>query len=208
MKLNNRHIGENHKPLVIAEIGINHQGSFKLAKRLIDKAKLAGCECVKFQSHNVYDEMIKTNVKPGNSNRTIWNIIKDASLSFNDEIKLKKYTEKKGMIYLSTPFSREAANRLNDMNVCGFKIGSGECNNYPLIEHISRMGKPIILSTGMNNIKSIRPAVKIMKDNKVQFALLQCTSIYPTPYNKVNIKGMFELKKNLKIVQSVYQIIH
>ena len=196
MKLSNRPIGEKFKSLIIAQIGINHQGSVKLAKKLIDKAKTAGCECVKFQSHNVKDEMIKTSVKPGNSNRTIWNIVKDASLSFDDEIKLKNYTEKKGMIYLSTPFSREAANRLNDMDVCGFKIGSGECNNYPLIEHISRMGKPIILSTGMNNIKTIKPAVKIMRDNKVKFALLQCTSMYPTPFDKVNINGMFELKKN------------
>ena len=198
MKIGNRLISDKAKPLIIAEIGINHQGSFQLAKKLISKAKNSGCECVKFQSHNVYEEMVKTNIKPGNSNQTIWNIIKKNEISFEQEKKLKKYAEKLGLIFLSTPFSREAADRLNSIGVKAFKIGSGECNNYPLIEHICKKNKPIILSTGMNNIKTVSKAVKIIRKYNIQYCLLQCSSIYPTPHNRVRIKSMKHLKTRFK----------
>jgi len=100
------------------------------------------------------------------------------------------------MIYLSTPFSRAAADRLEKMGVQAYKIGSGECNNYPLIEHIASFGKPIILSTGMNDVKSISLAVEILENNKINYALLHCTSLYPTPYEKVRLNAMVELKSN------------
>ena len=110
------------------------------------------------------------------------------------EYNLKTYVESKGIIYLCTPFSRAAAERLNRMNVSAYKIGSGECNNYPLISHIANYGKPIILSTGMNNINSISVGVEILRHAKVQFALLHCTSMYPTPYNKVRLGALRELQ--------------
>jgi N-acetylneuraminate synthase len=97
------------------------------------------------------------------------------------------------MIFLSTPFSRAAADRLERMGVLGYKIGSGECNNYPLIQHISSFGKPIILSTGMNDLTSIEPAVSILRQAGVDFALLHCTSMYPTPYDKVRLGALAEL---------------
>src|SRR5690606_5910844 len=100
---------------------------------------------------------------------------------------IKRYVEHKGMIFLSTPFSRASANHLECLDVDAYKIGSGECNNYPLIEHIASFGKPIILSTGMNNIETIKPAVEIMEKANVEYALLHCTSMYPTPYDKVNL---------------------
>jgi sialic acid synthase SpsE len=102
--------------------------------------------------------------------------------------------ESKGMIFLSTPFSRAAADRLHQMDVPAYKIGSGECNNYPLIEHIARFGKPIILSTGMNDVASVRPAVEIFRRYKVPFALLHCTSMYPTPYDKVRLGAISQLQ--------------
>lgn len=188
-----RKIGPAHPPLVIAEIGINHEGSLEKAIRMVDEAAAAGCECAKFQCHVIEDEMIPNEVIPGNAKESIWDIMKRCALSAEEEGKLKDYVEAKGMIYLSTPFSRAAAVRLEAMGVPAYKIGSGECNNYPLIEHIAAYGKPIILSTGMNNIDSVKKAVQIMERYNIPYALLHCTSIYPTPYSKVRLGAIGEL---------------
>lgn len=192
--INKRKIGTNYKPFVIAEIGINHNGEFKKAIQMVDDAARAGCECVKFQSHILEDEMIPNDVIPGNTSETIWSIIMRCQLTEDEEKKLKGYTEKKGMIFLSTPFSRRAADRLRKMGVSAFKIGSGECNNYPLIEHIAKFGKPVILSTGMNNLDSITSAVRILQKYKIRYALLHCTSLYPTPYNLVRLGALNDLR--------------
>ena len=196
IKISGRIVGKNYPPLIIPEVGINHEGSFLKAKTMIEDAYKCGAECIKFQCHIIEDEMIKNDVIPANAKESIWNIMKRCSLTEEEEIKLKEYTEKLGMIYLSTPFSREAANRLERMGVCAYKIGSGECNNLPLIKHIASFGKPIILSTGMNNIKSICKSVSILKKAKVDFALLHTTSMYPTPYDKVRLGALDDLKSN------------
>jgi len=164
------------------------------ALRMVDDAKLAGCECVKFQSHVIEDEMIPNDVVPGNATESIWDIMKRCALNEDEERELKVYVESKGMIFLSTPFSRAAAERLHAMDVSAYKIGSGECNNYPLIEHIAAYGKPVILSTGMNDVASITPAVRIFRKHKVPYALLHCTSMYPTPYDKVRLGALGELR--------------
>jgi N-acetylneuraminate synthase len=101
-----------------------------------------------------------------------------------------KYVTQRGSIFISTPFSRAAANRLGKFDVPAFKIGSGECNNYPLVKHIASFGKPIILSTGMNTIESIRPSVEIFRKARVPFALLHCTNIYPTPPELVRLGAL------------------
>ena len=124
---------------------------------------------------------------------TIWDIMVRCALSEEEEIRIKDYVESLGMIYLCTPFSRAAAERLKKMGVSGYKIGSGECNNYPLIKHIAADGKPIILSTGMNDLESIAPAVEILRQAGVPFALTHCTSMYPTPYEKVRLGGLADL---------------
>ena len=188
-----RKIGSMHPPLVIAEIGINHEGDYNKAIQMIDDAAEVGCECVKFQTHVIEDEMIPNNVIPGNASESIWEIMKRCALTEKEEEKLKKYVESKKMIFMSTPFSRAAAVRLQEMGVHAYKIGSGECNNYPLVEHIASYGKPIILSTGMNDIQSIEKSVAILKKYRVQYALMHCTSIYPTPYNKVRLGALKEL---------------
>ena len=191
-----RMVGEEYPPLVITEIGINHEGNFEKAKKMISDAHESNAECVKFQTHIIEDEMIENNVVPENANESIWEIMKRCSLSENDEIELKEYTEKLGMIYLSTPFSRSAADRLEKMNVCAFKIGSGECNNFPLIEHIAKYKKPIILSTGMNSISSITKSVDILRKYRIPYALLHVTSLYPTPYEKVRLGAISQLKSS------------
>ena len=193
-----RRIGRAHKPLVIAEIGINHEGSLMVAKQMVDAAQRAGAEMVKHQTHIVADEMsgAAKNVIPGNANVSIYDIMDRCSLDEADEKALKAYVEEKGMIFISTPFSRAAANRLEAMDVQGYKIGSGECNNYPLLEHIARFGKPVILSTGMNTIESVRKAVEIFDELKVPLALLHTTNLYPTPTHLVRLGALKELHES------------
>lgn len=196
IKIENRKIGKDFKPLVIAEIGINHEGSLSKAKKMIKDAFDNGVECVKFQYHILEEEMIKNDIIPENANESIWDIISRCSLTEQEEIEIKKFVDELGMIYLSTPFSRKSADKLEEMNVTAFKIGSGECNNYPLIKHIASFGKPIILSTGMNNIESITKSVEIFESNDIPYALLHTTSMYPTPYEKVRLGALAVLQNS------------
>ena len=190
-----RKIGINYPPLLIAEIGINHEGSLKVAKEMVDAAKRAGVEVVKHQTHIVEDEMCGAakEVIPGNASVSIYEIMERCSLNESDELELKNYVESKGMIFISTPFSRAAADRLEKFGVQAYKIGSGECNNYPLLEHIASFGKPVILSTGMNTIESVAKAVAIFDKHNVPVALLHTTNLYPTPINLVRFGAMTQL---------------
>lgn len=190
-------IGKEYDPVVIVEIGINHGGRLKTAFEMVDAAYNSGARIIKHQTHVVEDEMSKEakNVIPGNADISIYEIMSQCSLSEEDEIKLKEYVESKGMIFFSTPFSRAAADRLERMNVPAYKIGSGEMNNYPLLEHIASFGKPMIVSTGMNNIESVRKAVEILEKYGVQYALLHTTNIYPTPPELVRLGAMQELQR-------------
>lgn len=197
-KIGPRTVGDRHPPLVIAEIGINHEGSLATAIEMVDAAWRAGAEVIKHQTHVVADEMSShaRKVVPGNAAESIYDIMSRCALSEQDEIKLKEHVEKRGMLFLSTPFSRAAAMRLRNMNVEAFKIGSGECNNYPLLDLVASFGRPIILSTGMNSLSSISTAVEILRARRVPFALLHCTNVYPTPPELVRLKAMVELKKS------------
>ena len=197
IEIQGRKIGIDYPPFVIAEIGINHEGSLKVAKEMVDAAYRAGAECVKHQTHIVEDEMsgAAKKVIPGNADVSIYEIMKRCSLNEEDEIALKNYVESKGMIFISTPFSRAASERLERMNVAAYKIGSGECNNYPLLEHIAAFGKPVIMSTGMNTIESVAKAVEIFEKAKVPLALLHTTNLYPTPVHLVRFGAMQELSE-------------
>ena len=197
IKIGNRKIGEKFKPFIICELGINHDGSLKLAKKMVDLAIKSGADAIKNQSHILDKEMIPEakKIKPTNAKSSIYDVIKKNLMTFENEKKLKKYVEKKKRIYLSTPFSLEAARQLNNIKVKAFKIGSGECNNTPLIKEITKFKKPIILSTGMNDIKSIKKSVNILKKSKVQFALLHCISEYPADTKRLNLDFINVLKK-------------
>tara|TARA_R110002049_G_scaffold2372_6_gene17475 strand:+ start:2230 stop:3273 length:1044 start_codon:yes stop_codon:yes gene_type:complete len=197
IEIQNRKIGLDYPPLVIAEIGINHEGSIQIAKEMVDAAARAGAEVVKHQTHIVEDEMsaVAKKVIPGNANISIYDIMERCALNEEDEVELKAYVESKGMIFLSTPFSRVAANRLQKMEVPAYKIGSGECNNYPLLEHIAKFKKPVILSTGMNTIESVKKAVAIFKKHEVPIALLHTTNLYPTPPHLVRFGAMQQLQE-------------
>ncbi|XXF40648.1 N-acetylneuraminate synthase family protein [Sulfurimonas sp. NW7] len=163
---------------------------------MVDAAHKAGAEVIKHQTHVVDDEMSREAKKviPGNADISIYDIMKKAALNEKDETALKNYVESLGMLFISTPFSRAAADRLERMNVCAYKIGSGECNNYPLIEHIASFGKPMIISTGMNDIKSIKKTVAIVEKHNIDYALLHTTNLYPTPPELVRLGAMQELQ--------------
>ena len=129
-------------------------------------------------------------VIPGNSDKSIYQIMEECALSEDDEIVLKEYVEQKGCIFISTPFSRAAADRLERMGVEAYKIGSGECNNLPLLDHVSDFGKPMIISTGMNSLESVHQTVSFLKKKNAEFALLHTTNLYPTPNNLVRLGAM------------------
>lgn len=202
MKIGNRIIGTKQKPFIIAEIGVNHNGDYKIAESMVYSAYLAGAECVKFQYHIPDKEMTDDAKKtiPGNSDRSIYDIIKDTTLTFKELKSLKEYVESLGMIFLCSPFSKEAVDKLEEMDVVAYKIGSGECNNTPLVEHIASMGKPVILSTGMNDLSSIHHTVKILKEYGIDYAILHCTSLYPTPYKDVRLKFIKRLQKEFPVI--------
>ncbi len=195
IEISGRKIGPDYPPLVIAEIGINHEGSLQTAKEMVDAAQRAGAEMVKHQTHIVADEMsgAAKKVIPGNADVSIYDIMERCSLNETDELELKNYVESKGMIFISTPFSRAAAERLKKFDIPAYKIGSGECNNYPLLEHICSFGKPVILSTGMNTIESVRKALAIFDKHRIPVALLHTTNLYPTPIHLVRYGAMTEL---------------
>lgn len=190
-----RKIGIEYPPFVICEIGINHEGNLEVAKSMVDAAYAAGAECIKHQTHIVEDEMSgeAKKVIPGNTNVSIYDVMSRCALNEEDELALKMYTEEKGMIFLSTPFSRAAVDRLEKFNVQGYKIGSGECNNYPLIDYVARLNKPMIISTGMNDINSVSKTVAILNKHNTPFALLHTTNLYPTPVHLVRLGAMMEL---------------
>ncbi len=190
-------IGPKYSPVVIAEIGINHNGSLKIAKELVDSAKRAGVKILKHQTHIAEHEMSKEAKKivPVHTKENIFDIIKNCSLSEEEEYELMIYVKKKGMIFISTPFSKEAADRLRNWNVPAYKIGSGECNNYPLLDHIASFGKPIIISTGMNTIKQIKKSIGIIKNHSVPYAILHTTNLYPTPNHLVRLGAINDLIK-------------
>lgn len=198
IEIGDRKIGADFPPLVIAEIGINHEGSLIVAKQMVDAAHRAGVEVIKHQTHIVEDEMSQAAKKviPGNASESIYDIMQRCALNEDDEQALKTYIESKGITFISTPFSRAAANRLQAMDVEAFKIGSGECNNYPLLKHIASFKKPVILSTGMNTIASVQKAVAIFKEAQVPIAVLHTTNLYPTPPHLVRLGAMQELHES------------
>lgn len=194
--IGSRLIGPDSRPLVIAEVGINHEGSVEKALQMVDAAADAGAELIKFQCHITDKEMIPTDMTPGKiSSEKLWDIIKRCELTESEEREVQRHCVRRNLIYLSTPFSREAADRLHAMGVPAFKIGSGECNNYPLLDHVARLRKPMIVSTGMNDLQSVTKTVETIRRHGTPLALLHCTSMYPTPYEKVRLGGIQDLAR-------------
>ena len=197
-KIGNVTVGDNYPPVIIVELGINHNGNLDMAIEMVDKAIDAGATIIKHQTHIVEDEMSYEAKKiiPANSNKTIFDIIKKCALIEKDEKKLMNHIKSRKKIFISTPFSRAAADRLGKFKVPAFKIGSGECNNHFLVDYICKFKKPIIMSTGMNSIQSVNNSVKIIRKHRLPYALMHCTNIYPTPNHLVRLDCLSEIKKS------------
>lgn len=199
MKIANKLIGKQYPCFIIAEAGINHDGDIEKAKMLIDKAVDSGADAVKFQTHIPEKEMLKNAFTADYVGDSLFDLLKRVELSKQDHIDLKSYAEEKGILFLSTPFSREAADLLEEISISAYKVGSGEMTNLPLIEHIARKGKPMIISTGMSTFEEIKETVDFVKKINNDIAVLHCTSSYPSKYEDVNLKVIERLKGELKI---------
>ena len=185
-------------PKIIAEIGINHNGSLSEAKRIAEAAINSGAHIIKTQFHLPEEEMsleAKSTI-PSHCSTSIFSIIEDASLSPDDEFCLKEFIESSGCAYLSTPFSVKAADILGgQFHVNAFKIGSGECNNYHILKACASYGVPLIVSTGMTTLDSCKSTYDYLRELSVQdILMLHTTNIYPTPHNLVRLGGIAELQ--------------
>lgn len=188
--------GKSLAPVVITEIGINHGGSLDVAKQLAAASVSVGGKLIKHQTHIPDAEMSieAEQVKPGNSDSSIYEVISSNSLSLEEERKFREYVMQIGATYFSTPFSFQAVDFLSQLGVELFKIGSGECNNFPLVEYVASQGRPVILSTGMNDIPAIRKSVEIIRKYHVPFVLMHTTNLYPTPHQLLRLGGIQELE--------------
>ena len=193
---------------IIAEAGVNHNGDILLAKKLIDAAVDAGADIVKFQSFKakrlVSKKARKAEYQTKNigGNETQFKMLSDLELSFDQAKKLNSYCKSKNIIFCSTPFDIESLNELNQINIPFIKIPSGEITNYPFLDKISKIRKPIILSSGMSNLDEIKNAINILTSGNIQkddITVLHCNSEYPTPMKDVNLNAMKTISKDLGV---------
>ena len=188
------------KTFIIAEVGVNHNGSFELAKKLIDKGEEAGVDCVKFQtfkSENLvssFAKMAEYQKENLGKEDNQYAMLKQLELSFSDFKLLKEYSEEKGIMFLSTPFDLESCDFLNDLGLQIFKVPSGEITNLPYLRKINSFKKKVILSTGMATMDEVQAALNVFKDCEV--SLLHCTTEYPCPYDNVNLKAMQTMREH------------
>ena len=187
---------------IIAEAGVNHNGSLELAKNLVDKAKEAGADCVKFQTFIASQIVSKNAVKADYQKKQTANsesqheMLKKLELSFDDFIELNNYCKEIGIEFLSTAFDFESIDFLNQLGMQVWKIPSGEITNLPYLIKIAKLNKKVILSTGMSTMREIEDAVNILKDHGAsELIILHCTTEYPTPYEDVNLNAMLAIKE-------------
>lgn len=190
-----------NRVLIIAEVGVNHNGSLYNAKKLVDAAKAAGVDIVKFQTFDV-DSMTSKNADMAEYQKENIGMVKsqkdmllELTLSKDEFRNLSEYCTEQNIKFLSTPFDIESIHFLNELGCDIWKIPSGEITNYPYLVEIAKTGKPIILSTGMCELAEIEAALNLLKENGAgEVSLLHCTTEYPTPYEDVNLKAMQTLK--------------
>ena len=199
IRMGDRVVGNGQPVFIVAEAGINHNGNIEKAKELIDAAAECGADAVKFQTHIAEKEMLKTQITADYIGESIYDLIKRMELSREYHLELMDYARKRGIIFFSTPFSKEAADLLDALGVPVFKIGSGEMTNLPLVAHIAGKRKPIIISTGMSTMEEIDETVRLLKSKNAEFVLMHCTSTYPTKYEDVALGVMQKLKERFGV---------
>ena len=196
ISIGKRQIGPGQPCFVIAEAGINHNGDAKLAADLLNAAAEAGADAIKFQTHFPEHEMLRGGATAAYVGESLFDLLTRTALSREAHVELRDLAAKKGIVFLSTPFSREAADFLESIGVPAFKTGSGELTNLPLQQHIARKHKPMIISTGMSTPEEIDRTVQSVRAEGTPFALMHCTSTYPTPYEHVQL-GCINWLQNL-----------
>ena len=185
---------------IIAEAGVNHNGDINLAYQLVDAAKAAGVDCIKFQTFKSENLVSHTAQKAeyqkaatGDSSQQ--DMLKQLELSFGEFVSLKEYCDRKGICFLSTPFDFESIKFLNSIEMPFWKIPSGEVTNYPYLVALAKTGKPVVMSTGMCEMQEIEDAIAVLRENGASdIKLLHCNTEYPTPYEDVNLKAMKTLR--------------
>lgn len=191
---------------IIAEAGVNHNGSFELACRLVDAAKKAGADCIKFQTF-ISNKLVSQTaqkadyqkVNTGGANSQL-DMIKKLELSFSDFKKLKTYCDKTGICFLSTPFDLESIMFLNTLDLSFWKVSSGEITNLPNLLAIAKTKKPVIMSTGMCEMEEIEVAMKVLTENGTPgIKLLHCNTEYPTPFEDVNLRAMKTMREHFGV---------
>jgi N,N'-diacetyllegionaminate synthase len=206
IKIGNRFIGDGERPFIIAEAGINHNGNVGLAKKLIDAAKKAEADAVKFQTFKAEDVATKTAEKAEYQKKTTgaeesqFVMIKKLELEERDFKELFDYAHRKGLVFLSSPFDKRSVDLLDELGVPAFKIASGEITNLPLLKHIARKGKPIILSTGMSTLGETEEALETIREGGMQeIILLHCVSTYPAKAEDMNLRAMVSLRDTFRL---------
>ena len=195
VRIGQRAIGDGHPCFIIAEAGINHNGDTALAAELVDAATAAGADAIKFQTHFPEHEMLRGGATAAYVGESLFDLLTRTALSRDAHVTLRDRAKQKGIIFLSTPFSREAADYLETIGVPAFKTGSGELTHLPMQQHIARKGKPMIISTGMSTPEEIDRTVQVVRAAGAPFALMHCTSTYPTPYEHVQLDCIPALKQ-------------
>lgn len=195
-----RRIGTGAPPFIVAEAGINHNGDLARAKDLVAAAADAGSDAIKFQTHLPEHEMLREGLTADYiGEESFFDLLKRCELSWDDHAALKAEAERLGIMFLSTPFSREATDLLEQLGVPAFKVGSGELTNLPLLRHIAAKGKPMILSTGMSEWDEVAEAVEAVRAVNDQFALMQCTSTYPAAYETLNLRVIPQMQERFGV---------
>src|SRR5881409_2869704 len=187
LQIATRTIGAGHPCFVVAEAGINHNGDVRIASDLVHAAAEAGADAIKFQTHFPEHEMLRDGATASYVGESLFDLLTRTALSRDAHYVMRDLARKKGIIFLSTPFSREAADFLETIGVPAFKTGSGELTNLPLQQHIARQHKPMVISTGMSTAEEIDQTVRVVSQEGAPFALMHCTSTYPTPYEHVQL---------------------
>ncbi|MDE6946238.1 MAG: N-acetylneuraminate synthase [Anaeroplasmataceae bacterium] len=190
---------------IIAEAGVNHNGSLETALQMVDSAKACGCDCIKFQTFKTERLVTKAAKKADYQILNTKNedsqflMLKALELTYDDFFKIKKYCDKIGIDFMSTPFDSESVDLLEKLGISIYKMSSGDITNKILLEYVADKHKPIIISTGMCTMEEVREAVRwIEQRNNRQITLLHCTSNYPAPYDEVNMNAMLTLKQEFK----------
>lgn len=205
MKITNKEIGIGKPIYIIAEAGVNHNGDINLAKKLVDAAVYAGVDAVKFQTFKAELIVTKDAKQADYQSQNIgkvesqFDMLKRLELTEKDFYELKKYCEKKGIEFLSTPHSEIwSVDLLENLDISCYKIGSGDLTNIPILKYIAKLEKPVILSSGMANMEEIKEGIdSIKEEGNKQIVMLHCTTSYPCPENKVNLRAMQTIKENV-----------